>query len=136
VQFWKYMNKRCPDATASGPSQITNTYLNVQLQRFPLHEARCRTKSQYTSFEDFEGLPAVIESVSADERTLCLGFPGLYLIDRKMVPTGLRLKEQSLSRPASLCRFLKAISLLASREKKALDEYVRVSLRGQDLEVN
>lgn len=136
VQFWKYMNERYPDATASEPSKITNTYLNVQLQRFPLHEARCGTKSRYTSFEDFEGLPAVIESASADERTLCLGLPGLYLIDRKTVPTGLLLKEQRLSRPASLCRFLKAISLLASRQKKALNDYVRVSLHGQNLEVN
>ncbi|KAI9876327.1 MAG: hypothetical protein M1830_006767 [Pleopsidium flavum] len=134
VQFWKYMNERCPAAVASGPADITNTYLNIQLQQFPLHEARCGTLSQYASFESFPGLPAVIDSVFPDERTLCLCLPGLYLVVPETVPSRLLVAEQVLSRPASFCRLLKAMSLLASRQGKALRDYVRVSLDRQNLE--
>lgn len=135
VQFWKYMNERCPAAVAGGSSAITNTYLNSQLQQFPLHEARWDTKSQYASLGSFPDLPAVIESASPDERTLCLALPGLYLIDPQTVPTRLLEAEQSLSRPASFCRFLKAMSLLASRQEEALADYVKVRLNRQNLVV-
>ena len=135
VEFWKYMNEHCPAATASRPSAATNAYMDIQLQQFPLHEARCGTKSQYASFESFACLPAVVESASPDERTLCLGLPGLYLVNPQTVPTQLLVEEQCLARPASLCRLLKAMSLLASRQGKALRDYVRVSLDRQCLKV-
>ena len=135
VQFWKYMNECCPAAVASGPSDITNTYLNIQFQQYPLHKAQCGTKSQYASFESFPCLPAVVESTRLKERTLCLALPGLYLVDPETVPIRLLVAEQFLSRPASLCRLLKAMSLLASRQGKALTDYIRVSLRRESLEV-
>lgn len=135
LQFWKYMNERCPPAEASEPSNTTNTYLNVQLQQFPLHEARCGPTSQYASLESVPDLPAVVESVFPDERILCLALPGLYVLDSQKLPTRLREAEQLLSRPASLCRLLKAMSLLASRQGKALGGYVRDSLDRQRLGV-
>ena len=135
IQFWKYMNERYPAAVVNEPSDITNTYLNIQLQQYPLHEVRCGTESHYASFESFPGLPAVIESASPDERTLCLGLPGLYLVDPETVPARLLVAEQFLSRPVSLCRLLKAMSLLASRQGKVLRDYVRISLHRRSLEV-
>ena len=135
VQFWKYMNESCQVAVASGPSDLTNTYLNIQLQQFPLHAARSGTKSQYVNFKSFPNLPAVVESESSDERKLCLALTGLHLVDVKTVPARLRVAEESLSRPASLCRLLKAMSLLASRQEKTLEEYLRVSLDRQGLVV-
>ena len=136
VQFWNYMNERCPAAAvANEPPDTTNVYPNIQLGQFPLHEARCGTMSRYTSFESFPSLPAVVEPASPDERTLCLNFSGLYLVDPKMVPTSLREAEQYLSRPASLNRLLKAMSRLAKRQEKALRDYVRDSLNRQCIEV-
>ncbi|MCJ1388929.1 hypothetical protein MMC18_001780 [Xylographa bjoerkii] len=135
VQFWEYMNERCPAAVANGTLDITNTYLNIQLQKFPLHEVRCGTMSQFARFESFPNLPAIVKSASPDERTLCLDLPGLYLIEPEMVPTQLLEAEQYLSRPASLCRLLRAMSLLASRQGKALRDYVRVNLHRQNLEI-
>ena len=134
-QFWKYMNEYCPAGVGSGSSDITNDYLNIQLQQFPLHEAQCAAKFQYASFESFPRLPAIVEPASPDERTLCLGLPGLYLATPNTMPTRLLVAEKCLSRPASLCRLLKAMSLLASRQGKTLSDYVRVSLHRQSLEV-
>ncbi|MCJ1433205.1 hypothetical protein MMC27_002564 [Xylographa pallens] len=135
VQFWKYMNERCPAAVDSGTSDIMNTYMNIQLQKLPLHEVRCDTMSRFASFESFPGLPAVVEPASPDERTLCLGLPGLYLANPEMVPTQFLTAEQYLSKSASLCRLLRAMSLLASRQGKALRDYVRVNLHGKNLEI-
>ncbi|MCJ1404884.1 hypothetical protein MMC11_008110 [Xylographa trunciseda] len=134
LKFWKYMDERCPTTKAAESSDITTTYLNFQLQQFPLHEVRCVTKCQYASYKDLVDLPAVVEPSSADERTLCLSLPGLYLVDHQTMPVQLFTAERFLSTPASLYRLLKAMSLLASRQQMVLDEYVRNCLNRQNLE--
>ena len=129
VRLWEYINRHYSDATAKVPFNIT------QLQQLPLHEGSCGTKAQYTSLESFPRLPAIIKSAFTDERTLCLALPGLYMIDPKMLPAQVISAELVLSHPASFRRLLEAMALLASRQEKTLEDYIRVNLSRQNLKV-
>jgi sacsin len=105
TQFWNYWKKNIEFSVS--PPDITS--LDGKIFR-----ATCRGVDIYTTIEEFNKFPAVVEPSISEHRRLCDKIPDLYRFHTKFMPEVLANKEESFHKDAAFYRFIRALRVLAN----------------------
>lgn len=132
-RFWTYMN--APVHTPAGNSEPNSLNLD-HFEGFPLillrnHDGTANVGSLHYFLKE----PVVVQSTIRGHMDLFADFPLLSVADSKTLPRKYCDVEKSLHDSLALERFLKSVSILASRKDKGFTEYAKTRLKPKSIEV-
>ncbi|KAH0562155.1 hypothetical protein GP486_003148 [Trichoglossum hirsutum] len=119
--FWFYFRIRMPIDKLGGTRKDITAHCGIE--NFPVFQAMKGGQTVHISPASFETLPAVVEPPPRFEGLLelCLRFPDLYIVNRRMTPFSL---EEDEPETEFFVRFLNAIADIASAKKTSWETIV------------
>jgi hypothetical protein len=122
--FWFYFRIRMHIDKLGAVKDIA---AHCGIENFPIFQATKGGQTVHISPASFEYLPAVVEPSFRfkDLLDLCLQFPDLYVVNRKMTPFSL---EEPELETAFFVRFLNGIAVIASANKVSMESVVTSAL--------
>jgi sacsin len=130
--FWFYFRIRMPIDTLGGTQKDITARCGIE--KFPVFQATKGGKTVHISPASFESLPAVVEPSLrfGGLLELCLRFPDLYVVNRRMTPFSLEEHEPETE---FFVRFLNAIAEIASAKSTAWEAVVSSALNDSSRKV-
>lgn len=133
VRFWDYMNSITVSMKAA--TEPKEAYLN-SLQQFPLLLIRTHDgKATMNSLHYFGNNACVVQSAIREQVNLLADFKGLGIVNSRTLPASTRHAEKSLLDLASANRLIRSLKLLAGNEGKTLKEFVRATVKEENIKV-
>jgi sacsin len=130
VDFWEYMNST---SLSAGKPEVLDLDPLLQYSLLLLHDQG--EEGKLISLHYLRKNPVVVQSAVKEHMRIFADFPGLCIVDSRTLPANIRHAEKSLLDLDSMNRFLKSIKLLAEREAKTLSDFVRTSVKEENVKV-
>ena len=132
VDFWEYMNSI---SLSEGKPEVLDLDPLLQYSLLLLHGQGDKDKDKLISLHYLQNNPVVVQSAVKEHMRIFAEFPGLCIVDLRTLPASIYRAEKSLLDLDSMNRFLKSIKMLAGREAKDLDDFVRSNVKEENVKV-
>ena len=126
TQFWDFWNH---SLEPNDPQVLSS------IDDFMLYRATCNDVETYIKPAQFQQLPAVVQPVVDDQKPLAAKIPGLYRLDRRLMPRALEDEENSFHEAKSFYRYINVVKTLAAACNSGLGAFLKSHLDLVNLKV-